>query len=55
MSMKQLQCPHYCAMSGLRCFCMKGKFPVNCETCDCPDKYYVETRVTTNTMEIKNE
>ena len=49
---KVLQCPHYFSVSGIYCACMLGKFPIDCETCDCPDKYYVETKTTINTSEL---
>lgn len=47
--MKVLQCPHLTSLSGMIYHCLKGKFPINCETCDCNDKYYVETTITTTT------
>ena len=47
--MKQLVCPHLASISGIQRFCMKGYFPMNCETCNCSDKYYVDTVVTTST------
>lgn len=47
--MKVLQCPHLASFSGMIYHCLKGKFPINCETCDCKDKYYVETTITTTT------
>lgn len=36
-----IQCPHFGAI-GLSTFCLNGKFPVDCEKCDCKDKKYVE-------------
>lgn len=45
--MKVLQCPHLASFSGMTYYCLKGKFPINCETCDCKDKYFVETTTTT--------
>ena len=49
--MKQLQCPHYGAISGLEKWCMKGKFPIDCETCDCEDKHYIEVKVSTTSAD----
>lgn len=49
--MKQLQCPHYATISGLERWCMKGKFPVNCETCDCKDKHYIEVKTSINSTD----
>ena len=42
---KVLQCPHL-ATYGLSRFCLYGKFPANCEECDCPDKNYIEITTT---------
>lgn len=42
--MKQLQCPHYSNISGLGEWCMNGRFPIDCETRDCKDKYYIEVK-----------
>ena len=47
--MKVLQCPHLASFSGMTYYCFKGKFPIFCETCDCKDKYYIETTITTTT------
>jgi hypothetical protein len=46
--MKQLVCPHFGTISGLQWWCLNGKFPVDCEHCDCEDKYWVEITTTTN-------
>ena len=43
-----LQCP-WLATNGLSRWCMNGRFPCNCESCDCSDKKYVEVYTTTNT------
>lgn len=53
--MKVLQCPHLASFSGMTYYCLKGKFPINCETCDCKDKYYVETTTTTSSASIEDE
>ena len=47
---KVLQCPWF-ATNGLSRWCMNGRFPCNCESCDCPDKRYVEVYTTTNTAD----
>ena len=49
---KVLQCPYY-ASDGIHRWCMNGRFPCDCDTCNCPDKRYVEIYTTTNTSEIK--
>lgn len=36
-----IHCPHFGAI-GLSSFCLNGKFPVDCEKCDCKEKKYVE-------------
>ena len=46
--MKQLQCPHYGTISGLEAWCMNGRFPIDCETCDCKDKHYIKVKTSTN-------
>ena len=43
------QCPHFISYGGTTRGCMKGYFPANCETCQCPDKHYVEVFTTSNT------
>ena len=45
--MKMLQCPHMISFSGMTMGCMLG-YPISCESCACPDKYYVEVVVTTS-------
>lgn len=52
--MKVLQCPHLASFSGMIYYCLKGKFPIDCETCDCKDKYFVETTTTTSSESIKD-
>ena len=42
-----IQCPHYWT-DGLAWGCFKGKFPCDCEKCNCEDKYWVEITTTTN-------
>ena len=49
---KTLQCPHYISYGGICHGCMLGYFPANCETCNCPDKKYIEIITTTNTYEL---
>lgn len=49
--MKILQCPHYGTLSGLETWCTKGKFPIDCETCDCEDKHYIEVKTSTNSTD----
>jgi len=38
---KVIQCPHYWT-DGLAWGCLEGKFPVDCERCNHPDKKYIE-------------
>lgn len=45
---KVLQCPHL-ATDGMSRWCMNGRFPCDCESCDCKDKHYVEVTTTNNT------
>ena len=52
--MKVLQCPHLATFSGMIYYCLKGKFPIDCETCDCKDKYFVETTFTTSSASIED-
>ena len=52
--MEVLQCPHLASFSGLTFYCLNGKFPINCETCDCKDKYYVEVTTTTSSASIED-
>lgn len=55
--MKQMYCPHFVTMGGLTRYCMEGKFPCNCDTCNHPDKRYVDVYTTNNTAdkEVDNE
>lgn len=46
--MKQLYCPHKVTISGIQQYCKNGKFPVDCEHCDCPDKQMLNITVTTD-------
>lgn len=46
-----LQCPHY-ASDGFSKWCMNGRFPCDCEYCDCKDKKFVEV-ITTNNLKDK--
>lgn len=55
ITMEVLQCPHLASFSGLTFYCLKGKFPVNCEACDCNDKYFVETTTTTSTASVEDK
>ena len=50
-----MQCKYF-ATDGLSKFCMNGKFPCDCERCNCSDKQYVEiiTTTTTGTSEQSN-
>ena len=48
-----IQCPHYYSYGGTTYGCMLGKFPVNCETCNCPDKQLVDITTTNNTKDLK--
>lgn len=50
---KVLQCPHYVSFDGITRYCMNGRFPCDCETCNCPDRHYVDVYTTTNTSDIK--
>lgn len=56
---KILQCPHFISFGGTTRGCSLGHFPVNCESCDCPNKYYVEVFTSACTSEwpnyLKNE
>ena len=45
---KILQCPHFYSLSGIYYGCLLGRFPCNCEECDCTDKHYVEITTTTS-------
>lgn len=45
---KQLYCPHFFSTGGLTRGCLKGKFPVNCETCTCEDIQWID--VTSSTL-----
>lgn len=48
-----IQCPYY-ASDGLSRWCMNGRFPCDCESCDCPDKKYVEITTTNTTAGTSN-
>ena len=48
-----LQCPHFISTDGLTRYCMIGRFPVDCESCNCQDKRYVEIYSSTTTHQIK--
>ena len=48
--MKQLYCPHRITISGIQQYCNNGKFPVDCEHCDCPDKQELDITVTTDSV-----
>ena len=50
---KVIQCPHF-ASDGLSRWCMNGRFPCDCESCDCKDKHYVEVYASTVTNTIAN-
>ena len=50
---KSMYCPHFATSDGITRFCMNGRFPCDCETCNCPDKQYYETRTTNNTKDLK--
>lgn len=39
---KVLQCPHRVSFNSLTFYCLQGKFPIDCENCNCEDKRYVE-------------
>lgn len=43
-----LQCQHL-ATSGTLRYCMNGKFPCDCEACDCKDKKYINVITTAGT------
>ena len=47
-----LQCPHFISYGGIMRGCLLGYFPANCETCNCPDKRYIE--ITTSTASKQN-
>lgn len=53
---KVIQCPHF-GTDGLSKFCMNGRFPCDCESCDCTDKHYVEVTVSAeiNTESFKTD
>ena len=48
-----LQCPWF-ASDGFSKWCMNGKFPCNCESCDCTDKKYIEITTTAGTSAWPN-
>ena len=48
-----IQCTHF-ASDGLSRWCMNGRFPCDCESCDCPDKKYVEITTTAGTSNWPN-
>lgn len=43
---KVIQCPHLACISLSR-YCLDGRWPVNCETCNSKDKQWVE-EISTN-------
>lgn len=47
---KILQCPNLICIN-LSIYCLGGRFPANCESCDCKDKQYVE-QTTSNVTNI---
>ena len=49
---KVLECPHRASISSLTSYCLQGKFPMDCENCDCKDKKWVEVWSDVNTREI---
>ena len=49
-----IQCPHYWT-DGFAWGCFKGKFPCDCEKCNCEDKTYYDISTTTNTYVIGKE
>ena len=50
---KVIYCPHLTTLDGMTWYCMKGTFPVNCETCNEPNKSYVEVYSSTNSEMIE--
>ena len=50
---KVLQCPHL-ATYVLSRFCLYGRFPANCENCNCPDKRYADI-METNKVKYDDE
>ena len=48
-----LQCPWF-ASDGFSKWCMNGKFPCNCKSCDCADKKYIEITTTASTSDWPN-
>lgn len=45
-TLRVLHCPHFISISGFQHGCMLGKFPYDCQSCDCPDKKYVDMNYT---------
>ena len=49
-----MQCPHF-ASDGLSRWCLNGRFPCDCASCNCPDKHFVEITTTTSTTWVDNK
>ena len=47
---KQIFCPHFVEYGGTTRMCMKGRFPCDCDVCDCPDKQLIDVKTTTSTV-----
>ena len=45
-TLRVLHCPHFISIGGFQHGCMLGKFPCDCQSCDCPDKKYVDMNYT---------
>ena len=43
-----LECPYRACFNSLSIACMKGKFPADCENCNCEEKRYVEVNSAIN-------
>lgn len=50
---KILDCPHRVSLSSITFYCLKGRFPIDCENCDCKDKRYYEVYTSTNITTIE--
>lgn len=46
---KIIDCPHLAGF-GMSSYCLDGRWPMNCTTCDCKDKRLVEI-TSTNTLD----
>lgn len=53
--MKQIQCPHLFSYSPTHRYCLEGKFPFNCEDCDCPDKMIVNITMTSSMASTRSK